>query len=360
MKKTIFIFITLLCLSSCSSSHKPSSFMAFENIAYIDKFPLTYSLSNEEAINWNVIGMKKFRIYDSLLVVSTTDRDGFWSFYNINDLSFKGKFIKAGQGPNEFSMAPDIRTSRFYTEDNMLFIDIYDFQTGKIYKMNANQSLRKNELDISIKKDSLPSFIFDFAVIKDNLYYCREINKDQTQQIRYLRFNGKKEIPNTFKILNQAFVEKGEDFNLLSTITKESPKGDRIVEAPIYLHQINIYSSDGKWGKTICVGKADDIGDLEDKISWTRIYTHGGVCTYDKFFGVLFVNEDIRTMQTKRKTLPTIQLFTWDGKPLAELKLNRFVSTFDIDLTNGYLYALDIEDVLYKYDIRNILDKIKI
>jgi len=68
--------------------------MAFENIAYIDKFPLTYSLSNEEAINWNVIGMKKFRIYDSLLVVSTTDRDGFWSFYNINIHSSDGKWGK--------------------------------------------------------------------------------------------------------------------------------------------------------------------------------------------------------------------------------------------------------------------------
>ncbi|MDD4590161.1 MAG: hypothetical protein PHG06_07000 [Parabacteroides sp.] len=359
MKKIIF-FITLLFLNSCSSYHKPSSYMAFDNIEYIDKFPFTFSLSNEKVVDWDVIGMKKFRIYDSLLVVSTTDRDGFWSFYDIKDLSFKGKFIKAGQGPNEFALAPDVNASRFYKENNQLFIDIYDFQTGKIYKMNVNQSLNKKELSISIKRDSLPSFIFDFAVIKDNKYYCREINKDQTQQIRYLRNNGIKEIPNTFKILNQASVEKGKDFNLLSTITKISPKGDVIVEAPIYLHQINLYSSEGKWGKTICVGKKlDNIENLQDQIDWTRIYTHGGVCTYDDLFAILFVNEDIKTMQTKRKTLPIIQLFNWKGEPLAELKMNRFIAAFDIDFANGYLYALDIDDILCKYDIHAILNKIK-
>ena len=208
---------------------------------------------------------------------------------------------------------------------------------------------------MSIKKDSLPSFIFDFAVIKDNLYYCREINKDQTQQIRYLRFNGKKEIPNTFKILNQAFVEKGEDFNLLSTITKESPKGDRIVEAPIYLHQINIYSSDGKWGKTICVGKADDIGDLEDKISWTRIYTHGGVCTYDKFFGVLFVNEDIRTMNNQG----IIKKRLFEMSKLEANKSSMIIDWRKLSLYKSTLYFMyPYGDTIYSIDNKDSIKRL--
>ena len=57
-----------------------------------------------------------------------------------------------------------------------------------------------------------------------------------------------------------------------------------------------------------------------------------------------------------RKKEPIIRLFDWEGNPLAEIKLNRFITSFDMDLRNGYLYTMDHQtDEFYQYDIQNIL-----
>lgn len=103
----------------------------------------------------------------------------------------------------------------------------------------------------------------------------------------------------------------------------------------------------------------DNIENIQDREKKDRIYTFTDLRLFSKFWGAVFVNEDKMTYQTERKKLPVIMLFDWQGEPLAELKLNHFITMFDIDFRNGNLYALDIyTDVLYKYNISDILKKL--
>lgn len=45
-------------------------------------------------------------------------------------------------------------------------------------------------------------------------------------------------------------------------------------------------------------------------------------------------------------------MFDWNGSPLAKLDLNRFITSFDIDVANGTFYTFDTyTDELRKYDI---------
>ena len=54
-----------------------------------------------------------------------------------------------------------------------------------------------------------------------------------------------------------------------------------------------------------------------------------------------------------------IQFFDWDGNPLAEVKLDRFVSAYAVDLINGDLYALNYNmEEMYKYVFKEILEKL--
>ena len=102
----------------------------------------------------------------------------------------------------------------------------------------------------------------------------------------------------------------------------------------------------------------DDIEDIQNKKLWERIYTFNDIATFSDFWGVVYINEDAKTYQTGRKKLPCIYLFDWEDKPLTELKLKHFITTFDIDLRNRTLYTFDLEDeVLHKYDINKILTK---
>lgn len=346
--------------SSCINEYDSTKYMAFNEVKYIKQFPHSFTLSNEKVIDWDLIGMKRFRIIDSLLITSTVNKEGFWSFYSTQDLSFRGNFLKQGQGPNEFIFAPSLDVTSFQIENDQLVAYIYDFQTGKFYKMNVSKSFRTQELDMSQTNDTLPAFLFDFAMIDSATFYCKEIANNQTQQLRYTLRHGKKEVPKKFDLLNSAAVDKDEDFNIISTISVKHPNKDIIVEAPIALNQINLYSCYGDFEKTICVGEQlDNIDKIQNKIRWTRIYTYGDVRTFNSFFGVLFIGEDQKSLQTDRKKLPIIQLFNYEGEPIAEIKSNRFITDFDIDLNNGYLYALDNKtDEFYKYDIHHILDNI--
>lgn len=360
MKKIFYLFFVFTMLIGCHESSNPSKIMAFDKIEYVHSFPKSYTLSNEKLVDWDLIGMKQFRIVDSLLIVSTNDKNGFWSFFLADDLSFKGSFIKQGQGPNEFIYSPDIINSSFQREKDQLIVFIYDFQTGRLYKMNVDDSFSTQENILELTKDNLPPFLFDFAIIDDGIFYCKEIANEQTQQLRYILNHGEKETPIKFDRLNKAQVAKGEDFNIISSITVKHPKKDIIVEAPITLNQINLFSCMDELQKTICVGdKLDNIGSIENKIQWMRIYTYGAVRTYNDFFAVLRIGDDKKTFQTTRKSLPIIQLFNWEGEPIAEIKVNRFITSFDFDLRNKYLYTLDgPTDEFYRYNISSILNDI--
>ena len=199
-------------------------------------------------------------------------------------------------------------------------------------------------------------------MLDSNTLYCREIANEQTQQIRYLSRNGQRVIPKNFEQLNQAKVRHDENFNLLSTLSRKSPSGDFIIEVPISLHQVNLYATDGNFGKTLCFKKQlENLRDIENENKWERFYTYSDIRTYNTFWGVLQVDETNKDWQLGRKHLPVIQLFDYQGNPIAELKMDRFITSFDIDFNNGALYTLDYqEDEFYKYDIQDILIKCNI
>jgi hypothetical protein len=334
--------------------------MSLDEVRYVNEFPQTFSIDSAIEVNADIIGMKYFHIYDSLLIFSTEDKDGLWSFVSLPDYRFLGKFLTKGNGPYEFFQSPSVGHQHFFREEGELFCFIYDFQRGKLYRMNVDESIRDSRLSIDMLNDSLPPFMFNFVVIDSATFLCREIDGTQTQQTRFLWHNGQKTGTPLLGKLNRAAVRAGEDFNILSNITKRNSESNLVVEMPVLLNYINMYSPDGSFGKTICIGKKlDNIGKIQDESMENRIYPFISLSLFSEFWGVIYVNEDTKTYLTERKKLPVILLFDWNGEPLAKLKLNGFITSFDIDFINGYLYTLDLyTDVFCKYDIRDILEKL--
>jgi hypothetical protein len=234
--------------------------------------------------------------------------------------------------------------------------------------MNVDESIKNNQLNIYTFNDALPLISFNFAMLDSVTFFIKEIINNETQNIRYILDNGKKIIPPHFEKMNRAKLRNKEDINILSTISKCDFDRNIIVEMPVGLNYINMYSIDGFLGKTICIGKRlDHIGKIQNiQPWWKRIYTFSDLRLFSKFWGVVYINEDYRTNEIKYKTndddkvqLPNILLFDWEGEPLAKLMINNFITSFDIDFINGYLYTLDLNtDIFCKYDIREILKKL--
>jgi tRNA-binding EMAP/Myf-like protein len=337
--------------------------MTFDSIEYVTKFPHTYILDNSDDVNTDIIGYFDFRIVDSLFIFATTDTDGLWSFVSLSDKTNMGQFLKRGQGPNEFLFFPSVQVStNFFKDNGNLYAAIYDSQKGKLYKMNIDKTIKHGELDISIMKDSLPQFLFNLVMIDTTEFLCKAINNGATQQLRYLMRNQTKDSSPNLEKLNRATIKKGADVNIISTMTKYSKENDMVVEMPVMLNYLNFYSIDKNVGKTICIGdKLNNIEIIQNTHFPEIVETFYDLRFYKNFWGVVLVNENKLSLEkAERKKFPAIFLFNWQGEPVAELKLDRHLTAFDIDLKQGFLYGLDaIEETFFKYDIRDILNELK-
>ena len=358
------IVLSSIILTNCSHPTSSSNYMVLDDIKYVTEFPQIFLLQNKVEANTNIIGIRGFAIHDSIMILSTGNKDGFWSFVSLPDYNYCGNFLTTGQGPFEFLFPLFAEKAMLYKENNQLYAYMYDMQKGEVLKMNVDESIKTKKLHL-FKKASINPFLSNFVMIDSAKFFCKEIYNNGTviQQLRYILDSGTKIIPDVLQKLNQSSIKENEDLNILTTITKFNADKNLIVEAPVYLNYINIYSLDenGSLRKTICVGnKLNNIGEIQDKREWDRIQTYEDLRIFTDFWGVLLIGEDRKTYQTGRKKLPSIILFDWQGEPLARLNLDHFITSFDIDFTNGHLYTLDVlSDEFYKYDINDILVKLK-
>ena len=118
---------------------------------------------------------------------------------------------------------------------------------------------------------------------------------------------------------------------------------------------------DGKLSKTICIGdELYSISSVQAKTDALRKYVFTSERVFDNFFGVAFYDHTWMEWELGTTNSSQIQLFDWEGKPLAAIKLDRIATAFDIDFKEGYLYVLSARtDEFVKYDIRDLLKQFK-
>ena len=367
INKVCFLFnilLSSLILIGCSQSPTASplsNFMVFDDVEYVTEFPQSFKLTDKIMPDIDVIGITNFAIYDSNIIFSTKRKDSLWFVFDLPEYNYRGSFLSNGNGPFEFVQSPWVDSkTKFFEENDELFVGIYDFQKGRIFKLNIDKTLNEKNLVISVLNDSLPPFLFNFIMIESDKYFCKEVNNNQTQQTRYIVENNKRTTPEILVKLNQASIREREDVNILSTMTNMNYDNDIIVEMPVGLNYINMYKLDGSFSKTVCIGdKLDNIEKIQNKPRWDRIYTFADLRIFENFWGVIHIDEDEKNYQLGRKKLPLIYLFDWQGKPIAELKLDHFITSFDIDFNNGVLYTFDVHsDEFYKYEVKEILKQV--
>lgn len=368
MNKLFFYIFIFLLLTGCARKYNrqdSEKYMVTEHIDYVKDFTNEITLSTPYKINVNLSGITGFQIFDSICVLTTKGENGIIACTALNSSKVLGRFLNIGNSQDEIIFPSSLSTGiNIYNYHDSLYIDILDGQKGRMLTANVSESLIKNCFAIKNISHNLSNNCFITQRLKNGLYFIREITNGDTQQTRMIRDlkTGKNSTPKILARLNTASVAQGEDFNIISTITKVS-KDNRIIEMPIGLNYINIYKIDGSFAKTLCIGdKLDDIDEIMNTDKWNRLYTFSDVRVFDNSFGVVQINEEEKSYQTKREKLPSILLFSMEGKPLARIKLKRHITSFDIDTKNGYLYTLDDQtEEFLKYkipqELKAVLDR---
>ena len=65
--------------------------MCFENIEYVKNFPQSFSLDNAVEESMDIIGIQSFRIHDSMMILSTSNKDSLWVFASLPEYRVLGR-----------------------------------------------------------------------------------------------------------------------------------------------------------------------------------------------------------------------------------------------------------------------------
>lgn len=342
--KIRLVLLSLIAISGCRTGAAPE--MVFDDILCVRSFPQSYTLSRPEVLDISLPGMLDICLYDdSHLLVSAPTQDGLVSVYNLTDGSREFSCFNLGNGPGELLKTPFF-ASIGRKQDCLLMHD----SRGHLLGWRKSGS----DAEITVVIDSLPSLLYYAVYVNDSTALCRTIKPGGTGLKRFLYMNGENSVTSSMEKLNFASIPGGHPylFNLMSSFVGYDSSRGIVVEASLLLNTINMYTLDGSFERTICLGKKpDSIEDLYHRGELFLTETFTRIRLFDDYFAVMYSGErDKRTFISARN--PKIYFFNWDGTPRMEFKLHESAATFELDVNNGLLYTLDRDDELIRrYDV---------
>jgi hypothetical protein len=82
----------IFLMSGCGGGNpSTTNSTTLDDVRYATRFPHTFTLDHPVEIETDIIGIQDLFIYDSLLILSTRDKEGLWSFLSLPDLPLHGQ-----------------------------------------------------------------------------------------------------------------------------------------------------------------------------------------------------------------------------------------------------------------------------
>lgn len=367
--RKIGILAFVAFLAGCAEL--PSNRMCFDEVHYVESFPKTFDLQqakSREELSVDTWSLAGFRIVDTLLIAVSNDSEGYWTFFSLPDMRPLGSFLRKGNGPGEFLSCPFLGDAAFRREADGLHAYLHDDALNRLFALNIDSTLRRGTAVLRLLSDSLPPQVFRSQYIGSDRWLLRVLSQDWKRMDRCFFENGRCETPPVLEPLNAAYISKadGASQNLIGAIIKYSPLHDRIVEAPVSFRYINIYAPDDSFARTISLTREiEDIDYLVEQGFYNFPCSFWRLELYDDFFAVLAsANEETEmTLNDKSVAHPrVIRLFDWEGAPLAEIRSEQPITTFDFDPARGHLYIYSFYDAdreeFCRYDVSDWLGRL--
>lgn len=350
----MFFFVCFSVLSSCD--YKTEKYMSMGVPVFVKKFAHVVESLNPIDFECNEIGINSIKFIDTLMIIGHPDH---LCVYSSSGKKKYGEILSLGEGPNEFYQLPRCAAIAYVHENDSLIMYIPDKDNGHIKKFNLTRYIeRRNDNVISaIQTDYLTNEVWDVVPCDSSEFLLSMPNLDFTGFRRILLSGNKLSEVLATKILSDVTVDRKDDINLLARVTRYNPGSDKFVEGMVYLNQINVFSRDGKEGKTICVGDhLDNIADIEKEYEFNRKNAYTTVSVWNHGFGGAFSGQIEKSRQMGEETNSELHIFDWDLNPVCLVNVPHSVVAFDIDFSANLLYIINGNDELKIYDASPILD----
>lgn len=341
-QKPIGVFLKIICVAwSLMSCKDEVNVKLSSNPHLFSTFPKTEELLFKEIIEYKEGIPQRFFLIDSTLIINNFNKNIKYFFYNyhLNTGEFSKGYVAKGRGPNE---AIGGFCSGIHNDTLWLF----DATLKKVLFMTIADALHENNIDISIYP--LDKNYYKIALI-ENLQVL--VNGD---------WNSKFKIQKIDLRTNKNIYEFGEFIGEIVNVPMEGlkdayqafiytkPSSEKMALAYRFTDVLEIYDLQNTDNYKMIQGPAGF--DINLNFNTSRGYAYfakdkdtrkafiaGSVTSkyiYLAYSGQIREDEDWNNAKY-------IHIYDWDGNPIKQLKLDRYITSFVVSGDNKIIYAFD-------------------
>lgn len=372
--KGIFcIFFCVWCFFSCKNPEN-----TFRQEVILSVIPeKTIDLTGEKLPIEEFIPTGVCRI-DTFLVIINGEEEKILKVYQANTFRFLGAFLSKGRGPGEI-----IFCQRIWGERTPAGPQIWvKAPQNYIGVLDLNRSLDSNEVCWEKQYNFLQNKLGDFLyrsvfLLNDSIFLisCAEkpyqiipsnnIIKHPDGGIEIKSWSEVKDVPpqnmywlkynySSATVLDTIWYSDYKDLRnyerIFGTWEDISPDREKVAVAYEYMNQLmlmDLTTLQSRWITPESVLPLPYGEELE-----YNMYYSGVCCTNERIFAFRAFPVDPRL---NRKEERIVQVFDWKGHLKYQLNVSHPLKYPFLDEEKGYLYAMDEEDAIRRYDIRAFL-----
>lgn len=208
-----------------------------------------------------------------------------------------------------------------------------------------------------IKMELTDNMKFNIRFASEDCIVANDFTESLLQLKRYYIKDNRKFASESMNKLSETILSEGSDINTLGMFLTTNPKGDIVVEVPLYLNYINVYSLyDTSLAKTICIG--EDLVEVQsiEKLKFNEKDSYfKGVTAFDEFFGVSYIKARLEQFNNDEIIPTEIMFFDWKGKTLKSIVVNEKYNFFTMDKKREKLYTVNYgTEEVREYDVKSI------
>lgn len=326
MKSFKYLFTVMLCVACLSSCNE------VERIKRYNEFNEIVTLSGDrDTISSPMLYPRNIFISDNKLVVLNEKTDTLFQVFSLPDLHYAYSFGIKGEGPEDFNM-PAINVVS-YEEDGFTLLDV-----------NKLKHIHVSDEASTVSSEVLP---FDFPYyngmmkLSDSLYCC-DAGLEEDKEYMFLRLGSEPVLRGEYPENVDRFKETLARNQAYDKITVVKPGGGGFASFYRYTRRYRIYDSEGTLLDDVILDIAP--GNKEPDAEGENNYIHA-ISAFATENYIYTLNLDMvpkEIMEGNR--MPNIQVFDWDGVPVKQYLLDRFISSFAVDEKGGKIYGVFVDD----------------
>ncbi|REG78469.1 TolB-like 6-bladed beta-propeller domain-containing protein [Algoriphagus antarcticus] len=348
MKSLSYLYLIMLIVFGCNNKNNNIFKKIQPNNIIFEK---TYELKGEE-LEIDAFVSNNLIIFDTLIILVTPQSETLYHAISTNDYNWDKKFIRKGEGPNEFQNV--LKPLSYEKKDNDLLLTFYDKAREGLFHYNLTQSFNQG---IDIFQDTISlgetTEIYRAYKITDNKVFIDNLDFINLNQI-YSVYEDKK-IISTDTALVSGLINQSDSY-IMTTITSFNKNKLKYAGAMMFMDQINIYdinNPNNSLAITANNNNRPSINEVSQTLMPYKNEFYVDLRQTDSYIFGLYANQSRKEWATGDNP-GVIHILDWEGNPICKLKTKEKLIHFDIDSNSNTLYGMTEKEEIIKYNLDEI------